>query len=53
MKVQLNKLVNNEYLNSSELYNLNKLGLIIKITYNQHVITKKGLTLLNTTNENI
>lgn len=47
MKTELNKLLNNEDLNSSELYKLTQLGLIQKITYNQHVITKKGLLMLN------
>lgn len=47
MKTELNKIVNNEYLNSSELYKLTQLGLIQKITYKQHVITKKGLLMLN------
>lgn len=47
MKTELNKLLNNEDLNSSELYKLTQLGLAIKITYKQHVITKKGLLMLN------
>lgn len=48
MKDQLNKIVNNEYLNSSDLFNLNKLGLILKITYSQYVLTERGYALLNT-----
>lgn len=47
MKTELNKLLNNEDLNSSEIYKLTQLGLAIKITYKQHVITKKGLLMLN------
>lgn len=47
MKAELNKILNNEYLNSSELFKLTQLGLIQKITYSQHVITKKGLLMLN------
>lgn len=47
MKAELNKLLNNEDLNPSELYKLTQLGLAIKITYKQHVITKKGLLMLN------
>lgn len=43
MKTELNKLVNNEYLNSSQLYKLEKLGLILKITYTQYVLTERGL----------
>ena len=46
MKSQLMKIVNNEYLDSSTLFNLNKLGLILKITYSQYVITKKGLNFM-------
>jgi len=49
MKDQLNKLLKNEHLNSSELYHLNKAGLIIKITFTQYVLTKAGLTFLNQT----
>lgn len=47
MKTKLNKIVNNEHLDGSELYKLTQLGLIQKITYTQHVITKKGLLMLN------
>ena len=48
MKIELNKIVNNEHVNSSEIFKLNQLGLIKKITYTQYVLTKKGLQLLNT-----
>jgi len=47
MKIELNKIVNNERVNSSEIFKLTQLGLIQKITYTQHVITKKGLLMLN------
>lgn len=46
MKKSLNNLINNEYLNNSELFKLNQLGLVLKITYNQYVITKKGFQIL-------
>lgn len=46
MKKSLKRLINNEYLNSSELFKLNQLGLILKITYRQYVITKKGFQIL-------
>lgn len=47
MKTELNKILNNECLNPSELYKLTQLGLIQKITYKQHIITKKGMLMLN------
>lgn len=46
MKDKLLKIVNNEYLDSYSIYELKTAGLIVKITYTQYVITKKGLSLI-------
>lgn len=46
MKASLNKVINNEYLHYSSIHQLEKKGLIVKITYSQYVITKKGLELI-------
>ena len=46
MKNKLQKIVNNEFLDSSSIYELKTAGLIVKITYTQYVITKKGLRLI-------
>ncbi len=43
MRDQLNKIINNEHLDSHSIYKL-KIGRYNeKITYNQYVITKKGM----------
>lgn len=46
MKQALSNLVNNEFLDSSTLFKLSKLGLILKITYSQYIITEKGFNFL-------
>ena len=46
MKDKLQKIVNNEYLDSYSIYELKTAGLIVKITYTQYVITKKGLNFI-------
>ncbi len=43
MKDNLKKLVNNELLDSSSIYELKTNGLIKKITFTQYVLTEKGL----------
>lgn len=47
MSDKLMKIVNNEYLDYSSIRQLEKEGLIVKITYSQYVITEKGLIVLN------
>lgn len=47
MKAKLNKILNNEDLDDSSIYELKRKGLIVKITYSQYVITEKGLSVLN------
>lgn len=47
MKAKLNKILNNEELDDSSIYELKRNGLIVKITYSQYVITEKGLKLIN------
>lgn len=46
MKKALNSILNNEFLDSSTLFSMSKLGLILKITYSQYIITEKGFKLL-------
>lgn len=46
MKKALNCIINNEFLDSSTLFKLSKLGLVLKITYSQYIITEKGFKLL-------
>lgn len=47
MRSELIKIINNEIVDYSTLYKLQKLGFIQKITYSQYVITAKGLKELN------
>lgn len=46
MKDKLEMIVRNEKLDSYSLYELKTAGLVIKITFSQYVITKKGLELI-------
>lgn len=46
MKDNLQKVVNNEYIDSHEIYLLKEAGLIVKITYTQYVLTEKGFNEL-------
>jgi hypothetical protein len=46
MKQNLEKLVKNEYLDSSAIYLLQLEGLVRKITFSQYVLTEKGYNQL-------
>lgn len=47
MKHFLNKIVNNEFVDVSTIFKMQRSGLVQKISFSQYVITEKGFKILN------